>query len=461
MTNARTGSSAPPTSTKKTADPSTRGLRAARRSLIGLFTAAVRAVDPAALIAERLRRHHGRLIVTDSAVSWSGRTIIVGGGKASPRMATAAAEVVGADLIAGAVIAPHDGIAETPKVSCLEGGHPLPTAAGERSTRALVDVLERHPTAAVLALISGGASSLMVQPTPPLTLMDKVAVNRALLASGADIHEFNTVRKHLSQIKGGGLVRHARGRPLTALIISDVVGDDPETIGSGPTAPDPTTFDDAIDVLKRYSLFDTVPRPVVEVLERGRRGDLRETLKPGAPELAGVTNIVIGSNRVALEAAAVAARTAGYEPMIRGEPLSGDTGAAAHEFAAWVRDARSSRTPLCWLAGGETTVRLDSDTGKGGRNQEFALVCAADLAGLDIQLLSAGTDGIDGPTDAAGAFVDGTTIERARRTGLDHRTALSRHETYAYFDALGDLFLSGPTGTNVMDIKIALAGHRS
>ena len=248
---------------------------------------------------------------------------------------------------------------------------------------------------------------------------------------------------------------------MIALIISDVIGDEPETIGSGPTAPDPTTFDDALNVLRRYKLMDVVPPSVVEVLERGGRGQLPETLKPGTRELLGVSNVVVGSNRVAIEAAAAAARVAGFEPVIHKEPLHGDTSTAAHAFAARIRTERLSHPRACWLAGGETTVQLDHHAGKGGRNQEFALACAEALADSDIHLLSAGTDGIDGPTDAAGAFVDGTTMERSRRAGLDPRIALSTHDSYRHFDALGDLFRSGPTGTNVMDIKIAISGALS
>jgi glycerate 2-kinase len=301
-----------------------------------------------------------------------------------------------------------------------------------------------------------------VQPIPPLVLADLIATNEVLLASGAQIDEINTVRKHLDSVKGGGLIRIARGRPFVALILSDVIGDDPVTIGSGPASADPTTFADALDILERHRLRRLLPPAVVQLLEAGVRGEVPETLKPDEEELAGVANVVIGSNRDALEAAGVAARRAGYEPVIADRPLVGDTTEAAQVFTTWVlRQREGTNRPLCLLAGGETTVRLGDSPGRGGRNQEFGLACARALAGRGIDLLSAGTDGVDGPTDAAGAWVDGSTLERARKLGLSDAAALAAHDSYAFFDALGDLFRPGPTGTNVMDIKIALIGKPS
>ncbi len=428
-----------------------------RQLLARLFAAAVRAVDPAALVAQRLLRDAPRILISDTSTSWSGPTLIAAVGKAAIPMAEAAASILGADLTGGVVIAPRDGLRPIAGISCLEGGHPLPSVDGERATRRLMTLLESHPNAAVLALISGGASSLMVQPTPPVTLGDKIAATAALLACGASIQEFNTVRKHLSRVKGGGLVRLARGRPLVALILSDVIGDDPADIGSGPTAADPTTFADVYAIVQRYGLSASLPSTVLGRIDAGRRGAVGETLKPGAPELSAVSNIVIGSNAAAVRAAAAAASAAGYEPVVADEPLSGDTAAAARMFTAWItRTLQPRRT--CFLAGGETTVSLGPNPGVGGRNQEFALACAAQLAGSDIVLLSAGTDGIDGPTDAAGAFVDGSTSARARTRGWNPPDTLAAHDSYRFFAALGDLFQSGPTGTNVMDIKIALTG---
>ena len=437
-------------------------MRERRLLLELLFRAGIAAVEPAALVARRVRRVGKQLAVEGAPASWGGPTVVVGAGKASARMAAAVAGVIGRDLAGGLVVAPRGPREEIPGIAVRSGGHPLPSDEGEQSTRALIWLLQERPEAAVVALISGGASSLLIRPIPPLVLADLIATNEALLASGARIHEINTVRKHLDNVKGGGLIRIARGRPFVTLILSDVIGDDPVTIGSGPTCADPTTFADAVDVVERYQLRRSLPPAVIRLLEAGTRGELPETLKPGAEELAGVVNLVIGSNRDALEAAAVAARRAGYEPVIADEPLVGDTMEAAQKFAGWVlRRGEVANRPLCLLAGGETTVRLGASPGRGGRNQEFGLACARAFDGRSINLLSAGTDGVDGPTDAAGAWVDGSTLERARRLGLDAAAALAGHDSYAFFDALGDLFRPGPTGTNVMDIKIALIGKPS
>jgi len=258
-------------------------------------------------------------------------------------------------------------------------------------------------------------------------------------------------------VKGGGLARRVAGA-VVSLIISDVVGDDPGTIGSGPTSPDPTTFADALAVLDRYDLTERVPRTVMQVLNAGRTGQVPETLKPGVAVATRCRSFVIGSNRTALEGAAAAARARGWEVHVEPEPLIGDTTDAARRFAARLHALRVTE-PLCLLAGGETTVRVHG-TGRGGRNQEFALALAAELAGGDLMVLSAGTDGIDGPTDAAGAFVDGTTIERARQRGLDVRACLANNDSYAFFAELGDLLRCGPTGTNVGDVMIAYRPKR-
>jgi hydroxypyruvate reductase len=278
-----------------------------------------------------------------------------------------------------------------------------------------------------------------------------------LLASGATIDEINAVRKHLSEVKGGGLLGWMSARPVVSLILSDVVGDDPAVIGSGPTAADPTTFADALCILERYGVERQVPPPVRDLIERGRRGEVVETVKPGDPRLAGVFNLLIGTNRTALDGASRAARRLGYRTAVSERPLSGDTTAEAH---AWIAEVKAEMKrlgpgPACVLAGGETTVAVQG-RGKGGRNQEFALALAEPLSGSGIVVLSAGTDGIDGPTDAAGARVDGTTLDRARAAGLDPGACLLDNDSYSFFAALDDLFSPGPTGTNVMDIKIAI-----
>ncbi len=421
-----------------------------RAEAVAMFRAAVDAVDPTELVANYLSRQvagdrHGP------------PSLVVGAGKAAARMAAGCEAVLGAANLRGEVIVGEGCVAPLSSVHVSEAGHPLPDARGESATRRIIDRLGTHAAGKLFCLIGGGASSLLVCPRAPVTLQDKIATTRLLLESGADIHAFNTVRKHLSAVKGGGLLRHAR-RAIIGLLISDVVGDDPSTIGSGPTAADETTFADAWAVLSRHDLIGRVPANVTALLQAGLAGRVPETVKPHTAEAARSRNVVIGCNRTALDGAAATARRRRWAVHIEPEPLSGDTTAAAHAFGRRVRDliAHSRRdTPLCILAGGETTVRVVG-RGRGGRNLEFALALAPVLAGAPVSVLSAGTDGIDGPTDAAGAFVDGTTVQRARKHSLDPNAALRENDSYSFFARLGDLFRCGSTGTNVMDLKIAL-----
>jgi glycerate 2-kinase len=426
-----------------------------RAEAVAIFQAAIRAVDPTELVAGYLSSHAapGRMRPP---------VLVIGAGKAAARMAAGCEAVLGAANLYGEVIVADGCGVPLQSIHVSEAGHPLPDARGEQATFRIIEALRTHGAGDLVCLISGGASSLMVCPRAPVTLQDKIATTRLLLECGADIQAFNTVRKHLSQVKGGGLLRHARTRML-ALLISDVIGDDPSTIGSGPTAPDDTTFGDAWSVFTRYNLTGRAPASVVELVRAGVAGRVSETVKSNSVEAALCRNAIIGSNRIALESAAAAARALGKTVHIEERPLSGDTTMAAREFAARVQQLIADRgdKPLCIVAGGETTVRVVG-RGRGGRNQEFALAMAPALAGAPVTILSAGTDGIDGPTDAAGAFVDGTTLRRAKEHGLDVDAALHTNDSYTFFSQLGDLFRCGPTATNVMDIKIALvpAGRR-
>ncbi len=370
-------------------------------------------------------------------------------------MAAGALDAVAPAPLRGAIVVPCGSAPALAGIEVLAGSHPLPDQRSVDATmgllRALAQGWRRQP---LLVLISGGASSLLVQPRPPVTLEEKMDVTRRLLACGAPIAAVNTVRKHLSLVKGGGLLRHRGGRPVQTLLLSDVVGDDPSVIGSGPTVADPTTYADAAAVLARYGLFEQVAPAVRTLLGRGMRGEVEETLKPTDRLAAGATETVIGTNRLALDAAAAAARQLGYATVVRAAPLTGDTSAAAE---LWVSElpGQGDRARWCAIAGGETTVVVRGP-GRGGRNQEFALAMARPLAGTGVAVLSAGTDGIDGPTDAAGAFVDGATQARAEACGLAVDRALATNDSYPFFDQLGDLLRTGPTGTNVMDVKIAV-----
>jgi glycerate 2-kinase len=434
-----------------------------RDDALRIFRAAIAAVDPAQLIARHLHRDGGEVILQiDSGVvdRWSGPTLVVGGGKAAAHMAAGCEQVVGADELRGTVVVADGCGVRLQSISVLAAGHPLPDTRGERGAQQLLDLVKQRGPQRILCLISGGASALLACPRVPVTLADKIVITQLLLACGASIDEFNTVRKHLSEIKGGGLLRAAQV-PVLGLLISDVVGDDPSTIGSGPTAADSTTFADAYAILQRYALIERGPRSVRELLELGMAGRVPETVKPGSAAASRGRNFVVGSNRSALDGAADAAQAAGWTVLRDDQPIVGDTTDAAAQFAARLRAlaAAADRLPLCVLAGGETTVRVRG-SGCGGRNQEFALALANGIAGWNITVLSAGTDGVDGPTDAAGAFVDGTTLARAKERGLNPDAALAANDAYTFFAALGDLLRCGPTGTNVMDIKIALLPGR-
>jgi glycerate 2-kinase len=428
-----------------------------RTDLLEIFRAAVAAVDPLRLVANHLVRESRNVFVrsaTGVVASWPEPTLVVGAGKAAGRMAAACETALGPENVRGHVVVAGGCQVDTRSITITEAGHPLPDHRGEAATRHIIELVRSHTAKGILCLISGGASSLLVQPRRPVRLDDKVRTTRLLLECGADIHELNCVRKHLSVVKGGGLARVATGA-LTSLLISDVVGDDPATIGSGPSTPDATTFGDAWAVLVRYGLTERVPESVAQLLREGMAGRVPETLKPDSPEVRRCCNLMIGSNRIALEGAAQAARSRGWRTLIGSSPLTGDTTKAAANFGQEIKGLMQEGGPLCLLSGGETTVQIKGD-GFGGRNQEFALVLAREIAGTRIAVLSAGTDGIDGPTEAAGAFVDGTTLQRARDQGLDADAVLARNDSYTFFAALGDLLCCGPTGTNVMDIKIAL-----
>jgi glycerate 2-kinase len=380
---------------------------------------------------------------------------IVGAGKAAARMAAGVEAVRGTAQLVGRVVVPAGCEAPLERVRISFGSHPVPDELSQRAGSELFESLDRIPAGwPLLCLISGGASSLLVQPRPPLQLADKMAVTRLLLECGAEIAELNTVRKHLSTVKGGGLAQRAGDRAILTLALSDVVGDDPSIIGSGPAVGDPTTFVDALAVLDRYALRARVSAKVRVLLERGAAGEVPETLKPDAPQAEQLSSAVIGSNRIALEGAAVAAARLGYLPIVQSEPMVGDSAQAGRRWGAYLAGLPAEGR-WCAIAGGETTVVVRGQ-GRGGRNQEFAVALAESLAGQPIAALSAGTDGIDGPTDAAGAFVDGDSRDRAAALGLSAEAALATNDSYAYFDPLADLLRCGPTGTNVMDIKLAL-----
>jgi len=430
-----------------------------RADVLACHAAALEAARPGRLVTRsldhargtlRLRGHGGELLAEHA-----GPLLVVGAGKAALAMARAAAEAAGDACAGGMVIVPHGGGGSCPGgVEVATAAHPVPDAAGEAASGRLLGlVAAADARTLVLVVLSGGGSSLLVAPAEGLALADKQDLGARLLASGADITALNVVRKHCSRVKGGGLARHAVGTAgLWTLVLSDVVGDDPATIGSGPTVGDPSTFRDAAAVLARYVAQDDVPARVRTHIERGCAGAVPETVKPGDPALARAVTVVVGGSRDVVAAAAAAASARGYATQVVPEPLTGDAARAGRALAALLRTARG---PFALVAGGETTVRARPG-GRGGRSQQLALAAAPVLEGEPCVLLAAGTDGVDGPTDAAGACIDGGTTARARALGLDPAAALVATDSHPLLDATGDLLRTGPTGTNVADLVVAL-----
>ena len=377
-------------------------------------------------------------------------------------MAVAAATWGGAAIRAGLVVGADLGRSWTeqirPPFETVVSGHPLPTAASEDAGRralALADSV--RPEETLLVLVSGGASALLAVPADGVTLDDKRVMTNQLLRAGADIYALNTVRKHLSAIKGGWLAARTRGLCRT-LVISDVVGDDLSVIASGPTVADASTFADALDVLNRFGGPAAFPAAVVERLRRGAAGAIDDTPSPGDPRLARTTTTVIGSRRDAMAGAAEDAARRGYRVVLIDDAVTGEArSVAVPHLQRALAQADSGSGPVCIISSGETTVHV-TGSGKGGRNQEFALAATPLLATVDapVALASAGTDGVDGPTDAAGAIVDQTTLSRASAAGLTPDRFLSDNDAYAFFHALGDLIHTGPTGTNVGDLQVIL-----
>jgi glycerate 2-kinase len=427
--------------------------RAARIALTALFDAAIAALEPGRLVRGALTRHRDTL----ARVIPSGRdgALVVGAGKGAARIAAALESEFA--IAGGLVIVPPGYACPLRRVRVRVASHPVPDRRGLAATRALLDLLQRRPRDPVWVVISGGASSLLVAPAPGLTLDDLRRTGALLLASGARIDEINAVRTHLSAVAGGQLAGRLAGRPAAALVLSDVPGDDLAVIGSGPTVADPTTFADAARVVRAYDIEQRLPLRVRRHLACGVADTAKPKVRPGMP------TVLLGGNATACAGAAHAARACRYEPVVRlRHPLTGDPAIAARRVAARVRALRARAVggnSAVLIAGGETTPRLAPGVryGRGGRNQELALEVARLLAGEPgWALLCAGTDGIDGPTDAAGAFVDGGTMARAARAGWAIERALARHDVYPLLAAIGALHRPGPTGTNVADIALAL-----
>jgi glycerate 2-kinase len=428
-----------------------------RQHALQIFRAALQAADPYQAVLDwvsfdgqilKIARKRYRVADFD-------RIQVIGAGKASAAMASAIEHLLGRSVSGGLINVPDRIETRLRRVELQPCGHPIPDERGAEGARRMLEIARAAgPRDLLIALISGGASAMLPAPAPPLTLEGKQQLTRQLLACGATIHEMNAVRKHLSLIKGGQLAKAAFPARMHSLMISDVVGDDPEVIGSGPTVPDPSTVADAKRILKKYSI--TVTADIAAALH--------ETPKPGDPVFGHAPYGIIASNKQAIAAAAKCARELGYHTRVLSTTIQGETRDAAAQHAEIARriieTGRPIRRPVCILSGGETTVTVRGN-GMGGRNQEFVLaaILALDQAGSGaepVTILSAGTDGIDGPTDAAGAIADSSTLARAAALDLDARGFLDNNDSYHFFEPLNALLKTGPTGTNVADVRMLL-----
>ena len=386
---------------------------------------------------------------------------MVGAGKAGGLMAAALESILGDRLTGGVVNVKYGHTLPVHRIELIEAGHPIPDDAGVQGVARIVRLLESlDEEDLVFCVLSGGGSALMPLPVAGITLEEKQAVTGLMLDCGATINQMNTVRKHISQMKGGHLARLASPATVISLILSDVIGDPLDVIASGPTVPDPSTFADCRAIMTRYQLENTIPVSVIRHLQEGEEGRNPETPKPGDPVFNCVQNVLIATSRQALEAARTEAEHRGYHPLILSSSIDGETREIARVYAAIALEIRTSGHPVpppaCIISGGETTVTIRGK-GKGGRNQEFVLAAAPGISGLDQTVVfSAGTDGTDGPTDAAGAIADGLTIARAQQAGLDAESYLNENDAYHFFEALNDLIITGPTNTNVMDLRLLL-----
>ena len=388
------------------------------------------------------------------------RVVVLGAGKATASMAQAVEQRLGSRLQGGFVVVKHGHVVPTRQIVVAEAGHPVPDRSGQRAADRLCDMAaELGRRDLLIVLLSGGASSLLPAPVPGITLADKQRTTQELLRCGASIREINTVRKHLSRIKGGRLAELTSATIVT-LILSDVLGDDLSAIASGPTVADPTTYQEAVATLKRYRIWRAVPLRVRRHLDRGCQGLASETPKPGSSLFRRVHHHIVGNNGAAVRAVTRVAREAGLQTLLYKPALNGEARDEGQRFGALARNivqvGKPLQRPCCVIAGGETTVTV-TGTGTGGRAQEFAAAAALEIAGLTkVWVVAIGTDGTDGPTDAAGAVVDGSTVARAQRLSVDLKGALQRHNTYPALKRLDQLIVTGPTGTNVNDLYLLL-----
>jgi len=437
--------------------------RIAREVVVSALEVAIESANPYKLVKKHVRLEDSNLIIDGEEFSLNKykNVLVVGGGKAVGAMAEALEDILGDRIKEGLVniLTGTAGRYRTRKIKLNEAGHPIPNLSGMAGAKCMLEMVEKSKKEdLIICLISGGGSAMMTLPARGISIEDKQKLTKLLLLSGANINEINTVRKHLSMFKGGQLAKAASPATIVSLILSDVVGDPIDSIASGPTAPDPTTYRDAIEILRKYDLWDKAPETIKNVLENGLAGILPETPKPDDPIFENVRNIVVGNNLMACKAARDRLKNLGFKTLILTTRMQGESREVGMFLGSIAKEISSSGNPhpppAAIVIGGETTVTVRG-RGLGGRNQELVLSaakCIADRNGICIG--SIGTDGIDGPTDAAGALVDGETLRRADELGLDYGKALMENDSYNFFRMLGDLLITGPTGSNVNDIAV-------
>ena len=435
--------------------------RKARALVLKSLEHALNAVEPRQLMKSRLLLKNSMLRVNGCSFDLRKfkNVYVIGGGKASGAMAESLEQSLGRRITNGFVNVPRGGKHEAGIIELHEASHPIPDKAGVEGTRCMLKIAEQaRKEDLIICLISGGGSSLMPLPRNGITIHDKMKITDALLNCGATINEINTVRKHISDFKGGWLAKKAYPATVLNLILSDVVGDPLDSIASGPTVPDLTTFNDAVKVLNKHDLWDKAPASIKKVLSDGEKGLIPETPKANDKVFKNVYNVIIGSNRLAGLALCKHLRSSGLNTLLLTSTLEGESRHVGVMLASIAREASFSGnpilTPAAIIAGGETTVTV-TGKGLGGRNQEIALAAALKMGGLDgVVIASLSTDGVDGPTDAAGAITDGKTMFRAAEMELNPEEFLVENDSYNFFSKLGDLILTGPTGTNVNDVSV-------
>jgi len=435
-----------------------------RDAAVAIFHAGLRAVEPAAAVRRYVQRDGNFLTVADRKYDLDNfkNIFIIGAGKAAGPMAAVLEEILAERLNGGSVNVKYGHLAPLKKIHIHEAGHPIPDEAGRRGTKKILALLqEADKNDLVISVMSGGGSALLPMPAAGISLEDKQATTKLLLACGATINELNAVRKHISQVKGGQLARAVYPATLITLLLSDVIGDPLDVIASGPTVPDVSMFKEVQRIFEKYDIQAQLPASIKEHIGKGLAGAVLETPKVGDPIFNKTQNVIVANNRQAMAAATAEAQKRGYQTLILSTVIEGEAREIARMHAAIAKEIHLSGNPLappaCVISGGETTVTLRGN-GLGGRNQEFVLAAAQEISGWpQTVILSAGTDGSDGPTDAAGAICDHETIERAHAIGLNPQTYLSENDSYHFFEKLGDLMITNPTNTNVMDLRIMLA----